>query len=87
MGTFINAHGNFASPLLGNISPRSKKCPQTSVFGFSKGGVVLNQLLAELTHLEDQVEEGKVSIKKNWLNRSVSKWESSGKSAKCEVSN
>ncbi|KAG0580414.1 hypothetical protein M758_4G173100 [Ceratodon purpureus] len=69
-GTFLNAHG-FATTLLGNISPRSKKCPQTSVFGFSKGGVVLNQLLAELTHLEDL--EGKVSIKKNWLNRSVSK--------------
>lgn len=71
-GTFHNGHG-FATTLLGNISPRSKKCPQTSVFGFSKGGVVLNQLLAELTHLEDQVEEGKVSIRKNLLHRCVSK--------------
>lgn len=85
-GAFLNGHG-FATTLLGNLSsPRSKKCPQTSIFGFSKGGVVLNQLLAELTHLEDQLEEGKVS-NKNWLNRSVSKRESSGKSAKFEVSN
>lgn len=83
-GAFLSGHG-FAPTVLGNISPRSKKCPQTSIFGFSKGGVVLNQLLAELTHLEDQLEEGKVS-NKNWLNRIVSKRESSGKSVKFEVS-
>lgn len=83
-GTFLCGHG-FATPPVANLSPRMKKCPQTSVFGFSKGGVVLNQLLAELTHFEDLVEEGKIFNKKSWLNRNVSKV-SSGKPAKIEGS-
>jgi hypothetical protein len=33
--------------------PGLKKCPRTILLGFSKGGVVLNQLLAELSHMED----------------------------------
>lgn len=32
-----------------------KKCPQSVVFGFSKGGVVLNQLLTEIAHSKDHV--------------------------------
>lgn len=75
---FLNGHG-FATSLVGGLSPRSKKCPQTSIFGFSKGGVVLNQLLAELTHLEDQLEETKVN--KQWLNRNGSKRECSAKAS------
>lgn len=35
------------------FSPGLKKCPRTILLGFSKGGVVLNQLLAELSHMED----------------------------------
>lgn len=83
---FLCGHG-FAAPPLDNPSSRPKKCPQTLVFGFSKGGVVLNQLLAELTHYEDLVDEGKVFNKKNWLNRGVAKGGSSGKCSKIEVRN
>lgn len=90
MGKQPEANGNF----LGNhecnsalsCSPLSgaKKCPPTILLGFSKGGVVLNQLLAELTQFEDFMEEGKSSrkIKRQHHN---SKWDN-GKATNCKAS-
>ncbi len=60
------------------------RTPRMIFLGFSKGGVVLNQLLAELSHCEECVDAGKTAARMKRQHASGTKWESVGKFAKTE---
>jgi len=60
------------------------RTPRMIFLGFSKGGVVLNQLLAELSHFEECVDAGKTAARMIRQHASGTKWESLGKFAKTE---
>lgn len=60
------------------------RTPRMIFLGFSKGGVVLNQLLAELSHFEECVDAGKTAARMKRQHASGTKWESLGKFAKTE---
>lgn len=55
----FSTHGPTTPSPTAVSSLKMRDCPPTFLFGFSKGGVVLNQVLAEMTHLEDLVSRKK----------------------------
>lgn len=76
----FSTHGPTSTSPPAVSSLKMRKCPPTFLFGFSKGGVVLNQLLAEMTHLED------LESRKKPPQRQIRRREASGESAKFGVS-